>query len=78
MAADSERAPGLQPAALSGPVKQVDLVQSNYTKIGEHLRQYTPLEVQCQVFCGGRRCKYDSYNRWNDNDMAINGIFSHW
>ena len=40
--------------------------------------QVAPPELQCSVFCGGRRCRYDSSDVWKAEDMAIDGIFSHW
>ncbi|KAK7068891.1 Protein tyrosine phosphatase domain-containing protein 1 [Halocaridina rubra] len=67
----------LRPAGLSGN-KRETAVHSNYNKISEQLRQLTPTEVQCSVFCGGRRCKYDNFEAWSAKDMAINGIYSHW
>lgn len=30
------------------------------------------------MFCGGRRCKYESPNGWKDEDLAIEGVYSHW
>ncbi|XP_076328153.1 protein tyrosine phosphatase domain-containing protein 1-like [Tachypleus tridentatus] len=51
---------------------------ARYNKISEKLRQTTPLDVQCSMFCGGQKCKYDSATYWKTEDMALNGIFSHW
>ena len=35
--------------------------------------------MQCSVFCGGRRCKYEQgASSWKKDEMAINGIYSHW
>ena len=33
---------------------------------------------RCSVFCGGRRCKYESDTAWKKDDLAIEGIYSHW
>ena len=33
---------------------------------------------RCSVFCGGRRCKYESDTAWKKEDLAIEGIYSHW
>ncbi len=30
------------------------------------------------MFCGGRRCKYESSSNWKNDDVAIEGIYSHW
>ena len=30
------------------------------------------------MFCGGRRCKYESANSWKKEDIAVPGIYSHW
>ena len=46
--------------------------------MGEHIRRNTPNEMQCSMFCGGRRCKYESATAWKPADCALTGIFSHW
>ncbi|CAL4066887.1 unnamed protein product, partial [Meganyctiphanes norvegica] len=68
---------GLRPAGLPGNPRERS-VQSNYSKIGESLRNNIPTEMQCSVFCGGKRCKYDTDDKWEKKDMAIDGIYSHW
>nr|XP_045614195.1 protein tyrosine phosphatase domain-containing protein 1-like [Procambarus clarkii] len=68
---------GLRPAGLSLHKREA-VVHSNYSRLSEHLRQVTPTEVQCSVFCGGRRCRYDNYDTWSHHDMAIDGLYSHW
>ncbi|XP_063852707.1 protein tyrosine phosphatase domain-containing protein 1-like isoform X3 [Scylla paramamosain] len=73
----SEDAVELRPAVLSLGRREV-VVHSNYSRIGEHLRQVTPTELQCSVFCGGKTCKYDSSDCWGEEDMAIPGLYSHW
>jgi Na+/H+ antiporter NhaA len=30
------------------------------------------------MFCGGRRCKYETSSQWKPEDMAVTGIYSHW
>ena len=47
-------------------------------KVGESLRRNAPKEMQCSMFCGGRRCKYEQGSSWKKEDMAIDGIYSHW
>ena len=57
----------------------VAVIHAKYTKVGEHLRRNTPSEMQCSMFCGGKRCKYEAGPAsWKANDMAIDGIYSHW
>ena len=46
--------------------------------VGESLRHNTPNEMQCSMFCGGKRCKYESGASWKKEDMALKGIYSHW
>ncbi|XP_077546177.1 protein tyrosine phosphatase domain-containing protein 1-like [Haemaphysalis longicornis] len=51
---------------------------SRYTKLSERLRRSAPGEFQCQVFCGGVHCKYESGATWPAEDCAITGLYSHW
>ena len=30
------------------------------------------------MFCGGRRCKYESSSNWKKDDVVTDGIYSHW
>ena len=39
---------------------------------------YRLLLRRCSVFCGGRRCKYESGTAWKKADLAIDGVYSHW
>ncbi|XP_076679061.1 uncharacterized protein LOC143374659 isoform X2 [Andrena cerasifolii] len=58
---------------------QVDLcdVQAGYNKFSENLRRFTPQAIQCAIFCGGSRCKYENPKSWPAVHMAIQNIFSH-
>ena len=47
-------------------------------QVGESIRRNAPKEIQCSMFCGGRRCKYEQGSSWKKEDMAIDGIYSHW
>ncbi|XP_064119036.1 protein tyrosine phosphatase domain-containing protein 1-like [Macrobrachium nipponense] len=76
MSANCTEVAELRPAMLAG--KRETIVHSNYSRIGESLRLMTPTEIQCSVFCGGRRCKYDNDESWKTEEMAVDGIFSHW
>ena len=49
-----------------------------YSSLSQKLRSSTPSELQCSLFCGGRRCKYESANKWSEAEMAVPGIYSHW
>ncbi len=53
-------------------------VTPTYTKVGESFRHRVPGEMQCSMFCGGRQCKYESRDKWKPNQMAVDGVFSHW
>lgn len=50
----------------------------SYNKLSERIRQTAPGDIQCSMFCGGRKCKYESSSHWTQEDMAVRGIFSHW
>lgn len=80
VAATSSPAKVLNP--LSKPPENVELsaavVHPSYTKLSEGLRKKTPAGVICLAFCGGRKCRFDTNDRWSAEDMAIDGIFSHW
>ncbi|XP_046458132.1 protein tyrosine phosphatase domain-containing protein 1-like isoform X2 [Daphnia pulex] len=54
------------------------VVQPSYTKLSEGLRKNTPASVICLAFCGGRKCRFDTSDRWTAEDMAVNGLYSHW
>ena len=49
-----------------------------YTKLSESLRKKTPAAVACLAFCGGKKCRFDTTDRWTAEDMAIDGLYSHW
>ena len=50
-------------------------VDPRYTAVGESLRQNVPHEMQCSMFCGGRKCKYEGADNWRKEDMTVKGIF---
>ena len=68
----------LKPAALIKTSDETPPVQPNYNKFSEGMRTVTPNELQCSMFCGGKRCKYESGREWSESEMAIDGIYSHW
>jgi protein tyrosine phosphatase domain-containing protein 1 len=53
------------------------MIHPSYNKLSERIRKMAPPDVICQMFCGGKKCKYDN-SRWAPTDMVIDGIFSHW
>merc|ERR1719192_2903534 len=67
----------LVPAGLQGST-DMSVVEPSYSMVGESLRLNTPNEMQCSMFCGGRRCKYESDTSWKPSETALNGIYSHW
>lgn len=49
-----------------------------YSKLSEKIRNKTAGSYQCRLFCGGLNCKYETSARWKKDEMAVEGIFSHW
>ncbi|KYQ59394.1 Protein tyrosine phosphatase domain-containing protein 1 [Trachymyrmex zeteki] len=68
----------LIPAGLQGGQTDACQVQAGYNKFSENLRRFTPQAIQCAIFCGGSRCKYENSKAWPAIHMAIQNIFSHW
>ncbi|TGZ53649.1 Protein tyrosine phosphatase domain-containing protein 1 [Temnothorax longispinosus] len=68
----------LVPAGLQGGQTDACEVQAGYNKFSENLRRFTPQAIQCAIFCGGSRCKYENPKAWPAVHMAIQNIFSHW
>lgn len=75
MAPDKSVPPGLQAGAATAPAAAAE---PNYTKLSEGLRKVTPPHIQCSMFCGGRKCKYEGSRFWRPEQMAVKGVFSHW
>ncbi|XP_054721880.1 protein tyrosine phosphatase domain-containing protein 1-like [Uloborus diversus] len=75
----SELEAALPPITAVGrqPVNYGHPPSARYGKLSEKIRRTAPGEFQCSVFCGGKKCKYDTAS-WHKEDMAINGIYSHW
>ena len=63
----------------SSVLAQNDLpeAKSPYGPLTHKVRQIVPQEIACMVGCKGEKCKYCTSN-WPPEDMAINGIYSHW
>lgn len=68
----------LVPAGLVRPGQSLPAIHPKYTKVGESFRKNVPHEIQCSMFCGGRKCKYEISEHWKPDEMAIKGVFSHW
>ncbi|KAK2583033.1 hypothetical protein KPH14_009075 [Odynerus spinipes] len=68
----------LIPAGLQTGQPSLPDVSPGYNKFSENLRKFTPQAIQCAIFCGGSRCKYENPKAWPPVHMAIQNIFSHW
>ncbi|XP_067684321.1 protein tyrosine phosphatase domain-containing protein 1-like [Haliotis asinina] len=51
---------------------------AKYNKLSEQARKLMSGEKQCAMFCGGKKCKYCTYNQWTKEQMDIDGIYSNW
>ena len=49
-----------------------------YSLVSEKLRRVSAGSLQCALFCGGPRCKYEVAHRWKETEKALEGLFSHW
>jgi len=54
------------------------VVAPRYNSVSGRLRRFTSGTIQCSLFCGGNKCKYESDLKWSANDVAIPGLYSHW
>lgn len=63
--------------ALSSELPKKD-AGPKYSRISEHFRHVTPGVIQCSMFCGGNKCKYENPSRMKTEQMAINGLYSSW
>ena len=53
-------------------------ITPSYSRVSEKLRRISSGSLQCSLFCGGQRCKYENAGRWGEEDKALRGLFSHW
>ncbi|UXI19933.1 RNA polymerase II-associated protein 3-like [Sarcoptes scabiei] len=77
----AEQLPPVSPttSASNGIVKDKDKYTSKkYKKFTELIRRSTSTQLQCSMFCGGRKCKYESGSHWESKDKAIDPLYSHW
>ena len=63
--------------ALSSELPKKD-AGPKYSRISEHFRHVTPAVIQCSMFCGGNKCKYENPSRMKTEQMAIDGLYSSW
>lgn len=52
--------------------------KSPYNGLTHSVRRIMPAELACRIGCRGARCKYDRSDCWDNDQMAIKGLFSHW
>lgn len=52
--------------------------KGKYNKFSEHARTLISTEKQCALFCGGKKCKYCSWENWEKDKAEINGLYSNW
>jgi len=53
-------------------------IEPKYSLFGERIRHVAPTNLQCQMFCGGKQCKYCNASKFKDSEMAIKGLYSSW
>lgn len=53
-------------------------VTPTYSHLSDRLRRISAGSLQCALFCGGQRCKYESGLKWAAEDQALRGLYSHW
>lgn len=61
----------------NAPVAPVQVTPA-YSYLSDRLRRLSSGSLQCSLFCGGRGCKYESGEKWGEEDKAVGGVFSHW
>ena len=80
---ESPKAPVVPPAgkedsASGETAPKLFTVTPSYSLVSEKLRRVSAGSLQCSLFCGGQRCKYEVPHRWKDEDKALDGLYSHW
>ncbi|UYV76444.1 PTPDC1 [Cordylochernes scorpioides] len=51
---------------------------ARYSLLSEKIRQSASGDLQCSVFCGGKKCRYETPGSWSPGDQAVPGVYSHW
>ncbi|VDI12359.1 protein tyrosine phosphatase domain-containing protein 1 [Mytilus galloprovincialis] len=52
--------------------------KGSYNKFSEHARTLISTEKQCALFCGGKKCKYCTWENWTEDKTEIKGLYSNW
>ncbi|XP_052085009.1 protein tyrosine phosphatase domain-containing protein 1-like [Mytilus californianus] len=52
--------------------------KGRYNKFSEHARTLISTEKQCALFCGGKKCKYCTWENWTEDKTEIKGLYSNW
>lgn len=52
--------------------------KSPYNGLTHGVRRMVPAELACKMGCRGVRCKFDRSDCWEQDQMAIDGLYSHW
>ncbi|ESO97104.1 hypothetical protein LOTGIDRAFT_174629 [Lottia gigantea] len=47
-------------------------------RLTDRARRIVKHDNVCSVFCGGKKCKYCCPDNWSKEQMAVDGLFSHW
>ena len=64
--------------ATKRPPRPIVTATPTYSLVSEKLRRVSAGSLQCSLFCGGQRCKYEVPHRWKEEEKALKGLFSHW
>lgn len=73
MAVVCELAPrGMGAGAVTGESR------AQYGVLSERARHLAPEKARCALLCGGARCRYERPQRWPPQQLALQGLYSHW
>ena len=68
----------IEPSIVSSSEENDKSIEPRYSRLGERIRNVTPTNLQCSMFCGGKQCKYCNSTKFKTDEMAIKGLFSSW
>ncbi|CAF0855375.1 unnamed protein product [Rotaria sp. Silwood1] len=63
---------------LSDFVSPTSAPESAYSPLSQAFKKLLPERTACRLGCRGASCKYERSDYWRPEQMAIDGIFSHW
>ncbi|CAF2870943.1 unnamed protein product [Rotaria sp. Silwood2] len=63
---------------LSDFVSPTSAPQGAYSPLSQAVKKLLPERAACRLGCRGASCKYERSDYWRPEQMAIDGIFSHW